>query len=113
MLQFRQRQIAQSDAFRDRMRDTAADHLVCVAKRHVFAYQVVGKIGGRGEAERSRFAHPLGAHVDVRQHFSPVIDAAVFDVLTLEGSVNARNHIGGTAPAQVRAAIARGRTRLG
>ncbi len=47
------------------------------------------------------------------QRFSPVIDAAVFDVLTLEGSVNARNHIGGTAPAQVRAAIARGRTRLG
>ena len=34
-------------------------------------------------------------------------------VLTLEGSVNARNHIGGTAPAQVRAAIARGRTRIG
>ena len=44
--------------------------------------------------------------------FSPVIDASVFDVLTLEGSVNARNHFGGTAPAQVTAAIARGRARL-
>jgi argininosuccinate lyase len=32
----------------------------------------------------------------------------VFAVLTLEGSVNARNHIGGTAPAQVKAAVVRG-----
>jgi argininosuccinate lyase len=31
----------------------------------------------------------------------------VFDVLTLEGSVAARDHIGGTAPNQVRAAAAR------
>jgi len=44
--------------------------------------------------------------------FSPVIEASVFDVLTLEGSVNARNHFGGTAPAQVTAAITRGRARL-
>ncbi|MCZ9766527.1 hypothetical protein, partial [Pseudomonas aeruginosa] len=40
------------------------------------------------------------------------IDADVFDVLTLEGSVNARDHIGGTAPNQVRAAVARGRQLL-
>mgnify|MGYP000132635970 CR=1 FL=1 len=38
--------------------------------------------------------------------FSDVITDDVFDVLTLEGSVNARNHIGGTAPAQVRKAVA-------
>ena len=44
--------------------------------------------------------------------FSAVIDASVFDVLTLAGSVNARNHFGGTAPAQVRAAIVRARARL-
>jgi argininosuccinate lyase len=46
------------------------------------------------------------------RRFSPVIDASVFDVLTLDGSVNARNHHGGTAPAQVRAAVARARARL-
>ena len=40
------------------------------------------------------------------------VDADVFDVLTLEGSVNARDHIGGTAPNQVRAAVARGRKLL-
>ena len=47
------------------------------------------------------------------QSFSPAIDEDVFDVLTLEGSVAARNHIGGTAPEQVRQAIERGRTSLG
>ena len=36
----------------------------------------------------------------------------VFAVLTLEGSVNARNHVGGTAPAQVKAAVVRGQVLL-
>jgi argininosuccinate lyase len=36
----------------------------------------------------------------------------VFEVLTLEGSVAARDHIGGTAPNQVRAAVVRGRELL-
>jgi argininosuccinate lyase len=44
--------------------------------------------------------------------FSDQIDQDVFAVLTLEGSVNARNHIGGTAPAQVKAAVARGQALL-
>lgn len=46
------------------------------------------------------------------QQFSDVIEQDVFDVLTLEGSVAARNHIGGTAPDQVRAAVIRGRDLL-
>ena len=37
--------------------------------------------------------------------FSQMIDEDVFEVLTLEGSVAARNHIGGTAPEQVRKAV--------
>src|SRR6185295_11560058 len=41
--------------------------------------------------------------------FSRHIGADVKKVLTPEGSVAARNHIGGTAPAQVRQAIARAR----
>ncbi|WP_237064466.1 argininosuccinate lyase [Microbulbifer zhoushanensis] len=41
------------------------------------------------------------------QQFSADIGEDVFEVLTLEGSVAARDHIGGTAPAQVRAACAR------
>ncbi|WP_304639992.1 argininosuccinate lyase [Pseudomonas sp.] len=51
--------------------------------------------------------------LDELRQFSDQIEQDVFEVLTLEGSVNARNHIGGTAPAQVRAAVARGRKLLG
>ena len=46
------------------------------------------------------------------QAFSPLVADDVFGVLTVEGSLAARDHIGGTAPNQVRAAIQRARTRL-
>jgi argininosuccinate lyase len=46
------------------------------------------------------------------QQFSNQIHDDVFEVLTLEGSVAARDHIGGTAPNQVRAAIERGHALL-
>ncbi|MDB5776295.1 MAG: Argininosuccinate lyase [Herbaspirillum sp.] len=45
--------------------------------------------------------------------FSNLIDDDIFEVLTLEGSVAARDHIGGTAPKQVRLAIAEVRRQLG
>ena len=48
---------------------------------------------------------------ELRQ-FSDQIEQDVFAVLTLEGSVNARNHVGGTAPAQVKAAVVRGQQLL-
>ena len=48
----------------------------------------------------------------VLRRFSPLIDTDVFGVLTLEGSIAARNHAGGTAPAQVRAAIQAARAAL-
>ncbi len=43
---------------------------------------------------------------------SALIEADIFPVLTLEGSLAARDHLGGTAPRQVHEAVARGRTRL-
>ncbi|MBK7532789.1 argininosuccinate lyase [Piscinibacter sp.] len=46
------------------------------------------------------------------QTFNPAIGEDVFAVLTLRGSLNARNVLGGTAPAQVRAQVARHRARL-
>jgi argininosuccinate lyase len=46
------------------------------------------------------------------QAFSPLVAEDVFAVLTVEGSLAARDHIGGTAPNQVRAAIVRARGRL-
>ena len=45
------------------------------------------------------------------QRFSKKIGKDVFRYLTLEGSVAARNHLGGTAPAQVKAEIRRARKR--
>ncbi|MGB0221714.1 MAG: argininosuccinate lyase [Luminiphilus sp.] len=44
---------------------------------------------------------------------SDLITDDVYDILTLEGSVAARNHIGGTAPAQVRQAAKAARAELG
>jgi len=46
------------------------------------------------------------------QAFSALIEADIYAVLTLEGSLAARDHLGGTAPNQVRAAVARARARL-
>lgn len=49
----------------------------------------------------------------VLQEFNPSIEKDVYDCLSLRGSLNARNILGGTAPAQVKAQIARHRARLG
>jgi len=38
----------------------------------------------------------------VLQQFNPKIEKDVYDALSLRGSLNARNTLGGTAPAQVR-----------
>ncbi len=48
----------------------------------------------------------------VLQQFNPAIGEDVYGVLSLRGSLNARDVLGGTAPAQVRAQIARHRARL-
>ncbi|MFZ5507417.1 MAG: argininosuccinate lyase [Pseudomonadota bacterium] len=68
-------------------------------------------------ARAVRLAEQKGCDVsdltlDELKSFSPLVDESVFAVLTVEGSLSARNHIGGTAPEQVRAAIARARARL-
>jgi len=64
-----------------------------------------------------RFAEQKGCDLsDIQlaelQNFSPLISDDVYQVLSLEGSLASRNHIGGTAPNQVAAAIARGREYL-
>ncbi len=51
--------------------------------------------------------------LDQMKAFSNLIESDVLEILTLEGSVKARDHIGGTAPAQVKNAIAGMRKRLG
>ena len=44
--------------------------------------------------------------------FSTLIEDDIFAVLTLEGSMMSRNHIGGTSPVQVMATIKRARKSL-
>ena len=51
--------------------------------------------------------------LETLQKFDNRIEADVFGPLSLQGSLNARNTLGGTAPAQVRLQIARHRARLG
>ena len=50
--------------------------------------------------------------LEVLKGFNPNIEKDVYEVLSLRGSLNARNTLGGTAPVQVRAQIARHRIRL-
>ncbi|MEW8239865.1 MAG: argininosuccinate lyase, partial [Candidatus Thiodiazotropha taylori] len=73
------------------------------------AHEVVGKAVAFGVAESRDLSEMSLAEL---QQFSGQIDEDVFEILTLEGSVSARDHIGGTAPAQVRQAIQRARQRL-
>ncbi|MBI5279411.1 MAG: argininosuccinate lyase [Burkholderiales bacterium] len=49
----------------------------------------------------------------VLQQFNGAIEKDVYDAMSLRGSMNARNTLGGTAPAQVRAQVERHRGRLG
>ena len=73
------------------------------------AHEVVGKAVAEGVATDTDLAEmPLST----LQQFHPGIDEDVFDVLTLEGSLNARDHLGGTSPRQVTEAAARALTSL-
>ncbi len=100
---------------RERMREAAlqgfstatdlADYLVRQGVPFRDAHEIVGKAvalcveRGCGLAE---------LQLNELQGLSDRIAEDVFEVLSLEGSVEARNHIGGTAPEQVKAAIKRG-----
>ncbi len=81
-----------------------ADYLVRKGLPFRDAHEVVGKAVAAGIESNKDLSEMSLAEL---QTFNDLITADVFDVLTLEGSVQARDHIGGTAPAQVRAAAKR------
>jgi argininosuccinate lyase len=102
----------QISLFRENMRAAAeqgyatatdlADYLVRKAIPFRDAHEIVGRAVS--------YAVDNGvmlSDIDLKtlQGFSKQIDADVYDVLTLEGSLKARDHIGGTAPAQVKKAV--------
>jgi len=86
-----------------------ADYLVRKGVAFRDAHEIVGKAVAHGVQTGKDLAEMALAEL---QQFSTVIGEDVFKVLTLEGSVAARNHIGGTAPEQVKAAAQRARLRL-
>jgi argininosuccinate lyase len=86
-----------------------ADYLVRKGLPFRDAHEAVARAVREAEASgRDLSALPLKA----LQRHSPEIGRDVYRVLTPEGSVASRSHVGGTAPAQVRAAVRRARVRL-
>jgi argininosuccinate lyase len=86
-----------------------ADYLVRKNVPFRDAHEVVGLSVAYGIKQGKDLAE---LSLDELQQFSDHISEDVFDVLTLEGSVAARNHLGGTAPEQVKKAIELARSQL-
>ena len=80
-----------------------ADYLVKKGMAFRDSHEVVGKSVAFGIEQKKDLADLSLAEL---QNFSDLITEDVFEVLTLEGSIGARDHIGGTAPTQVLAAVA-------
>jgi argininosuccinate lyase len=83
-----------------------ADYLVRKGVAFRDAHEIVGSAVAYGVKEKKDLSEMSLSEL---QQFGDMITDDVFDVLTLEGSVAARNHIGGTAPEQVKAAAQRAR----
>ncbi len=104
---------------RDNMREAArrgfstatdlADYLVRKGIPFRDAHEIVGSAVAHGVEQGLDLAE---LSLEALQGFSAEIAEDVFEVLTLEGSVAARNHVGGTAPEQVRQAADRAAARL-
>jgi argininosuccinate lyase len=86
-----------------------ADYLVKKGLPFRDAHEAVARAVRHAEANGCDLAD---LDLAVLQEFSPLVAADVYSVLTLEGSLASRNHIGGTSPQQVRAAIKRARDHL-
>jgi argininosuccinate lyase len=81
-----------------------ADYLVGKGIPFRDSHEIVGKSVAYGVDQDKDLSEMSLSEL---QQFSDQIEEDVFNVLSLEGSVAARNHIGGTAPPQVRAAAQR------
>ncbi|MEZ0271353.1 MAG: argininosuccinate lyase [Methylophilaceae bacterium] len=86
-----------------------ADYLVKKGLPFRDAHEAVARAVRHAEAQNCDLADLSVADLKA---FSSLVEADVFEVLTLEGSLASRNHIGGTAPRQVREAVRRARAYL-
>ncbi|TSA51117.1 MAG: argininosuccinate lyase, partial [Nitrosomonadales bacterium] len=87
-----------------------ADYLVKKGLPFRDAHEAVARAVRHAESKSCDLAD---LSLEELRNFSELIGEEVRTVLTLEGSLASRNHIGGTAPAQVKQAIARARGQLG
>jgi argininosuccinate lyase len=108
-LQVRRERLAQAAVQGYATATDLADYLVRKGVPFRDAHEIVGR-AVRHAIERGCDLAQL--ELDALKRFSAKIDADVYQVLTADGSVQARRHVGGTAPVQVRAAIERARARL-
>jgi argininosuccinate lyase len=86
-----------------------ADYLVRAGVAFRDAHEVVGKAVAHCIEKECDLA---ALSLETLQTFHSDIEQDVYEVLTLDGSVAARDHVGGTAPKQVRAAIELAQTKL-
>jgi argininosuccinate lyase len=86
-----------------------ADYLVRKGMAFRDAHEVVARAVRAAESAGKDLA---GLSVEELRAFSPLIGADAHGMLTPEGSIASRRHIGGTAPEAVRQALARARKRL-
>jgi argininosuccinate lyase len=86
-----------------------ADYLVKKGVPFREAHEVVAQTVRYAESRERALADLT---LEELHQFSTLIGDDVFDALTLEGSLAARSHIGGTAPARVKAAIVKARKGL-
>jgi argininosuccinate lyase len=86
-----------------------ADYLVRKGVAFRDAHEIVGR-AVRLAIDTDRDLSQID--LDEFKRLNPVIGKDVYGVLTVEGSLKARNHLGGTAPAQVKAAVKRARKRI-
>ena len=83
-----------------------ADYLVKKGLPFRDSHEVVAKAVRYAEGEGKDLS---GLPLDVLRRFSPLVEEDVYTVLTPEGSLRARNHLGGTSPEQVRGQVSRWR----
>lgn len=86
-----------------------ADYLVRKDLPFRDAHEIVGRIVAYA-VEKGSTLDELS--LEELQRFSPAIEQSVFEIISIDGSVAARDHFGGTSPNQVKAAIERISKRL-
>ena len=83
-----------------------ADYLVKKGLAFRDAHDVVGKAVSYGIKEGKDLSE---FSIGELKKFNSLIEEDIFDVISLEGSINSRNHLGGTSPNQISIAIKAGR----